>query len=105
MLFRSGLSRKGFVGKLLAASDERAQRPSLAEIAPPEAGRVVGVGAAFGETDLHAATDATPPVAVDDRIEGSVAFATWAALRGVGMIRAHDVRATVDAVTLVGEAV
>ncbi|MFP5317780.1 MAG: dihydropteroate synthase [Acidimicrobiia bacterium] len=39
----------------------------------------------------------------DDRLEGSVAAAVWGLAQGVGMVRAHDVAATVEAVRLVGE--
>jgi dihydropteroate synthase len=38
---------------------------------------------------------AVPPAG--DRLEGSVATATWAFLQGAGMVRAHDVAATVAA--------
>ncbi len=38
----------------------------------------------------------------DDRLEGSVAVAVWAALSGVDMVRVHDVAATVHAMRLVG---
>ena len=38
---------------------------------------------------------------VDDRLEGSVATATWAMWQGAGMVRAHDVRATVHAARVV----
>ncbi|MGH9224049.1 MAG: dihydropteroate synthase [Acidimicrobiales bacterium] len=41
---------------------------------------------------------------VDDRLEGSVATAVWAAAQGVGMVRVHDVEATVRAVDLVAGA-
>ena len=41
------------------------------------------------------------PVAVDDRIEGSVASAVWAMVQGVRMVRVHDVRATVHAARVV----
>jgi dihydropteroate synthase len=41
-------------------------------------------------------------VPVDDRLEGSVATATWAMACGVRMVRAHDVEATVQAARLVG---
>jgi dihydropteroate synthase len=44
-------------------------------------------------------TAAVPPT--DDRLEASVATATWALTRGAGMIRAHDVRATVQAARVV----
>ncbi len=62
-----GTSRKGFLGRLIGASDGR-----------------------------HV------PAAVDDRLEGSVATATWAMTCGVGMVRAHDVGATVAAAALIG---
>jgi dihydropteroate synthase len=41
------------------------------------------------------------PVPASDRIEGSVASAVWAMVRGVRMVRVHDVRATVHAAKLV----
>jgi dihydropteroate synthase len=44
-------------------------------------------------------TAAVPPT--DDRLEASVATATWALTRGAGMIRAHDGRATVQAARVV----
>ncbi len=76
-----GASRKGFLGRLLAASDARAGTlPGLA----PEA------------------DDRTEPVPTDDRIEGSISVASWAALHGARMVRAHDVRPTVHACALVG---
>jgi dihydropteroate synthase len=40
-------------------------------------------------------TGVAPPAG--DRLEGSVATATWAFLQGAGMVRAHDVAATVAA--------
>jgi dihydropteroate synthase len=40
--------------------------------------------------------------APDDRLEGSLATAVWAMVQGVGMVRAHDVAATVAAARLVG---
>jgi dihydropteroate synthase len=47
---------------------------------------------------LHAASDGTSaPAAEDDRLEGSVAVATWAALQGAAAVRVHDVAATVRA--------
>jgi dihydropteroate synthase len=80
-----GLSRKATLGRLLAASDATA-------LAPPLPG-----------LDRPAPTDATEPVPPDDRIEASLATATWAALRGVRMLRVHDVAATVHAVALIGD--
>jgi dihydropteroate synthase len=42
------------------------------------------------------------PTAVDDRLEGSLATATWAMASGVRMVRAHDVRATAHAALVIG---
>ena len=42
------------------------------------------------------AAGAVPPAG--DRLEGSVATAVWALLRGAAMVRVHDVAATVRAV-------
>jgi dihydropteroate synthase len=51
---------------------------------------------------LLAASDGVDePVAVDDRLAGSIATATWAMVSGVAMVRAHDVRATVQAAAVV----
>jgi dihydropteroate synthase len=47
---------------------------------------------------LGALLDGAP---VEDRLEGSVATATWAMWQGATMIRAHDVRATVHAARVV----
>jgi dihydropteroate synthase len=38
-------------------------------------------------------------------LEASIAAAVWAAAKGVGMVRVHDVRATVAAVRIVSEQV
>jgi dihydropteroate synthase len=79
-----GTSRKSFLGRLVAASDARVGQPSLPGVAPAEPGTA-------------------PPVApVDDRLEGSLATATWAMSLGASMVRAHDVAATVHAAVLVG---
>jgi len=43
------------------------------------------------------------PARVEERLEASLATATWAMLAGVGMVRAHDVGPTVQAACLVGE--
>jgi dihydropteroate synthase len=40
------------------------------------------------------------PAPVDDRLDGSVALAAWAATLGARMVRAHDVAPTVDALRL-----
>ncbi len=68
-----GTSRKRFTGELLAGSD---------------AGRRV-------PTTLT-------PLAVDERLDASLATATWAMALGAAGVRAHDVAATVAAATVVG---
>jgi dihydropteroate synthase len=54
---------------------------------------------------LLARSDGRPeedgPVPVDDRLEGSVATAVWAMLKGAAMVRAHDVLPTVQAAKVV----
>ena len=50
---------------------------------------------------LGALLGGAPP---DDRLEGSLAVAVWAAMSGVAMVRVHDVAATVQALRLVGDA-
>jgi dihydropteroate synthase len=82
-----GVSRKAFLGRLLAMSDARVAAPTLP-----------GLEATVPASDVV-------PVPTDDRIEASLAAATWAAFQGVQLIRVHDVWATVHAVELVGEPV
>jgi dihydropteroate synthase len=43
-----------------------------------------------------------PPLAVDERLPGSLATAAWAMEQGARMVRVHDVAATVQAARLVG---
>ncbi len=50
---------------------------------------------------LAASVDGTP-APVEDRLPGSLATATWAMQHGVGMVRVHDVAASVQAAVLVG---
>ena len=50
---------------------------------------------------LAAADGVDEPVPTDDRLAGSVATATWAIAAGAGMVRVHDVTATVLASRLV----
>jgi dihydropteroate synthase len=51
---------------------------------------------------LHAATDGLDrPVGADDRLEGSIATATWAMMQGARMVRVHDVLETVQAARVV----
>jgi dihydropteroate synthase len=73
-----GTSRKRFTGELLARSDA-AGRPPL------RGGTPVG----------------TPLVELSDRLDGSLATATWAMAAGARIVRAHDVAATVQAATIV----
>jgi len=68
-----GASRKQFLGRLHAASDA-------------------------GDPTAYAQARPTP---ADDRLEGSVATATWAVERGARLVRVHDVLATVQAVKVV----
>jgi dihydropteroate synthase len=51
---------------------------------------------------LLAASDGVDEVPTHDRLEGSLASATWAMAQGVRMIRAHDVLPTVQAALVVG---
>jgi dihydropteroate synthase len=62
-----GVSRKSFIGRVLAADD--------------------------------------PPLPPEERLEGSLAAAVWAAAAGVAMVRVHDVRATVQGLRLVADPV
>ena len=55
------------------------------------------LGRLLGDSD---GTDA--PAALDDRVEGSLATATWAMASGARMVRVHDVRATAQAALVVG---
>jgi dihydropteroate synthase len=77
-----GLSRKAFLGRLLASSDALAVAPPLPGLA----------------SDMPSATT---PTAADDRLEGSIGSAVWAVAQGVQMVRVHDVHSTVAAVGLV----
>jgi dihydropteroate synthase len=79
-----GLSRKWFLGRLVAASDARATAPPLPGLEPP--------------------LGAPPPVPPDDRLEASVATAVWAMSRGARMVRVHDVAPTVRAARLLAVA-
>jgi dihydropteroate synthase len=55
------------------------------------------LGALLGTSD---GLDGSVPV--DDRLEGSLATATWAMACGVQMVRVHDVRATRQAAAVIG---
>lgn len=58
---------------------------------------VVGTSRKSSLGRLLAASDGVDSVPVDDRLEGSIATATWAMAQGAAMVRVHDVRATVQA--------
>ena len=47
-------------------------------------------------------TAPTRPAGLDDRLEGSLATATWAMANGARMVRVHDVRATAHAALVIG---
>jgi dihydropteroate synthase len=53
-------------------------------------------------TGAIASGDEANPAPGEDRLEGSLTGAVWALLKGAAMVRAHDVKATVDAAKLVG---
>ncbi len=55
----------------------------------------------LGTDPASAGTGAAVAPPVGDRLEGSLATATWAMWQGATMIRAHDVRATVHAARVV----
>ncbi|MEJ7844420.1 MAG: dihydropteroate synthase [Acidimicrobiales bacterium] len=55
----------------------------------------------LGTDPASAGTGAVVAPPVGDRLEGSLATATWAMWQGATMIRAHDVRATVHAARVV----
>jgi dihydropteroate synthase len=57
------------------------------------------LGRLLAESDRRHPEDG--PVPVDDRLEGSVATAVWAMAHGAAMVRAHDVRPTVQAAKVV----
>jgi dihydropteroate synthase len=73
-----GTSRKQFLGRLVAATAQIRQSGAIE--APP------------------------PPAATEERFEGSLATATLAMAAGAGLIRVHDVAATVQAARLYGPA-
>ena len=58
---------------------------------------VVGTSRKSSLGRLLAASDGVDEVGPDDRLEGSLATATWALAQGVAMVRVHDVRPTVHA--------
>jgi dihydropteroate synthase len=77
-----GTSRKRSLGVLLARSD-------LGSVLHP------------GPPGGRAYFEGPEPVDLADRLDGSLATATWAMIQGARMIRAHDVGSTVRAAALV----
>jgi len=73
-----GTSRKRSLGQLLAESDAEA---------------------AGGPRPVGAHRRAVDPVSVNDRREGSLVTAVWAMIQGAQIVRAHDIRATLGAMT------
>lgn len=73
-----GTSRKRFTAELLERSDAADPPPLRGE--PPARAPVIGV---------------------TERVDGSLATATWAMAMGARIVRAHDVAATVQAATIV----
>jgi dihydropteroate synthase len=83
-----GTSRKRFLGLLAAAgSGERTGDPETPAAAPAPAPAL-----------------APAPAPVADRLEGSLATAAAALVAGAGMVRVHDVAATVQVARLYGPA-
>lgn len=58
-------------------------------------------GVLHGLSDRSVTGDGPEIAPVDDRFEGSLALATWAAFLGADIVRVHDVRATVHAVGVI----
>ncbi len=61
---------------------------------------VVGVSRKRFIGELHAASDGTPQVNADDRLEGSIQAAVWSMCGGAHIVRVHDVRPTALAAAL-----
>jgi dihydropteroate synthase len=60
-----------------------------------------GTPVAVGTSRKRFLGELTAGAGVDDRREASVATAVWSVVQGVGMVRVHDVRATLQAVRVV----
>lgn len=82
-----GTSRKMTLGRVLGASDRR--------------GRVELTAGAERLAALPVEASDLEPTDGDDRLEASVATATWAFVQGARMARVHDVLATVQAAQVV----
>lgn len=81
-----GASRKSFIGELHAQSDAGfSEDRAVAQANFPQPAQQLAAS--------------TPP---NDRLEGSLAVATWAFAQGASVVRAHDVAFTADALKVVG---
>ncbi|QGG96501.1 dihydropteroate synthase [Actinomarinicola tropica] len=83
-----GTSRKAFLGHLTGESDRRGRAHGAAACRP---------GVALDARPVAA----SGPAPVEDRVDASVATVAWAVAKGARMVRVHDVRASVHAVTVV----
>ena len=82
------------------ADHNRTLLAALDQLTGTEFPVLVGVSRKSFLGSLATNPDGSVPPA-DDRLEPSLAGAVWAVTKGVGMVRVHDVRATVAAVRIV----
>lgn len=86
----------------------KTQRHNLALIAALDRFVATGIPVVLGASRKsfiglsHARSDRVDQVSADNRLEGSLAVATWGFLHGVDLVRVHDVRATVECAQVVG---
>ena len=59
------------------------------------------IGRLHRASDDGGAASTLEPTPTDDRLEGSLAMATWGGILGADMVRVHDVRGTVHAVAVI----
>lgn len=60
------------------------------------------IGYLHGASDTRRTPGSATPTGTDDRLEGSLAIAVWAAAMGVDVVRVHDVSETIQALQVVG---
>ena len=98
-----GVDRPGHRLRQDARAQPRAARPPR-RLRRHRATRCSSARAARGSSGACSATPTAPtrPRRVDDRLEGSLATATWAMASGARMVRVHDVRATAHAALVIG---
>ena len=82
---------------------DRARRATAAGVAEVWVDPGPGFGRArtLALVSAQEQADVAAPVALDDRVDASLATATWAMAQGASMVRAHDVAVTVQAATIV----